>query len=124
MLEDKWSRWIAEANAVLAAYADCDARWWLFGPPYNTFQLVVGEPTGENVAIMLCRTKYIAGPTSWHNQKLKVSGDSNFSGYQMNRTFCLEDAAAGFRAESATFHWAKNVKVMDHYKWCVWLPTE
>ncbi len=122
MLDDAWSRWIAEANETLAAYGDCEARWWSFGPPCNHFRLVIGEPTGKNVAIMLFHTKYLAGPTDWPHQRLKVSRDLNSSETWSDWRFHLEDAAAGFRAESATFCWSQDIDVMDEHKWLVWRP--
>jgi hypothetical protein len=117
-----WTNWIALANDTLTLLDGCDARWWSMGPPCHTFQMVIGESTGENLAIMLTHTQYLAGPLFWSNQKLKVTWQSQSSHNWMDWEFVLEDPLAGFRAVSKTFHWAKNLQSFDENSWALWHP--
>lgn len=121
LTEHDWQRWADEANEVLAAFSQDGARWWGFGPPCQTFQLVVGDPVGSNVAIMLIGTRYVAGPTMWKNQVLRVQRLSSFSDPN-EVSWIVHDSAVAFRAEASLFMWAKNVEVCNPQKWLPWRP--
>jgi hypothetical protein len=123
-LERRWTPWIAAANDALASRPDAGARWWGFGPPCCTFQLVVGDPVGDNVAIMLTWCDYLAGPTSWSRQSIRISLRP-MSDDPSEFEFLLEDARAGFRAEGRTLHWACRVDVVDPRAWLLrWPPGD
>ncbi len=120
--ERAWIDWVAEANEALASLADAGARWWGFGPPCQCFQLVVGDPAGENLAIVLFYCRFLAGPTSWQPQAIQIAAIPMIRHDPSSWRFVLEDARAGFRAESGTFHWARNVNVVDTAAWGIWRP--
>ncbi|HSG72150.1 MAG TPA: hypothetical protein VLA12_17170 [Planctomycetaceae bacterium] len=120
--EADWRRWAEEANSALAALAGYDARWWSFGPPCHTFQLVVGDPVGVNVAIMLVGTKCVAGPTMWRDQIVRVSCLPTSADGRAVLTWHVTEPSVGFRAEAQNLMWAKNVDVCDPRKWLLWRP--
>jgi len=84
---------------------------------------VVGDPVGTNVAIMLSRTVYLAGPTMWQNQLIRVSRLPVPAGESAGPGWLLQDMSVGFRAESDSLFWAKNVEVCDPQKWLLWRPS-
>lgn len=120
----RWTAWVAEANDSLAGLSRLGARWWRYGPPCSGFQLVVGDPAGSNMAIMLFYCRYLAGPTAWQPQSIRITLRSRPDDGREGISFVLEDLPAGFRAESDTLHWARDVDVMDEGQWRLWTPPE
>lgn len=119
-MQESPSAWVEEANRALRSCGDWGARWWHFGPPCNTFRMVVGDPVGSNIAIMLTNTGYLAGPTAWDQQQIEIQWNSNSSKNWQDWEFVLEDKRIGFRAISVTLHWAKNVQILDERSWLLW----
>ncbi len=113
-----WDAWLADANAAFAARPRWGARWWGFGVSHGTFQLVVGDPVGRNLAVMLFWSRELSGPTSWERQRLRVARGPAGGGGR----FVVEDPAVGFRAAAESFHWARDVECLDPRKWLLWRP--
>jgi hypothetical protein len=113
---------VADANAALKSCRGANARWWSFGPPCNTFQLVIGDPKLADVAIMLTWLKYLSGPTTWEQQELQVQLDSHGSADYQEWSYTLIDASVGFRAVATTFHWSTRVEVLAPDAWKLWRP--
>jgi HAD superfamily hydrolase (TIGR01509 family) len=119
-----WDLWLAEVNRALAACPEAGARLWLYSTTHGTFQLVVGDPVGRNIAIMMFWCDWLSGPTSWSPQSLRATCFPRDPGPPHERRFVLEDPAGGFRAEAQSFHWARDVNVTDPYAWLIWRPHD
>ncbi len=100
------------------------ARWWCFGPPTDTFQLVVGDPLGINVAIMTSGTKFIAGPTAWDHQAIRVRRTALLSDEPGAADWVVQDTTVGFRVDSDSLWWARNVDGCDPHMWHLWRPSQ
>lgn len=117
-----WEQWAREANEALAELSAKGARWWDFSCSHRRFQLVVGDPVGSNVAIMLFWANHLAGPTQWENQAIRVRYQFTHTVPLLGLSWILEDERVGFRAEAPNFMWAKDVDVCDQEHWQLWRP--
>lgn len=122
MDERPWKAWVGDANSVLSTCRGSVARWWSFGPPCSTFQIVIGDPVRSDLAIMLTWLDYLSGPTSWPQRDFRIELDSHGSDDWMKWEYTLLDEAVGFRAIGKTFHWAPNVDVVQTDAWRLWRP--
>ena len=87
---------VEKINKALKSYAHADARWWSYSATHRTFEIVVGDPSGNgNIVLCLAGCDHIAGPVEWKNQKLEAKwiGDA-----QGKWHFTIADEVAGFRA--------------------------
>jgi hypothetical protein len=83
---------------------DKGARWWNFSVSHTTFNLVIGDPLGEdNLVLCLPGCGYLAGPVQWPNQQIEVAFADDF--------VIMEDQAVGFRAQGGLLQWRKNYDI-------------
>jgi hypothetical protein len=103
---------ITALNFELAEIGDCAASWWSYTASLNTFELVVGQPTGaKNLVIAMMSCQAISGPTNWHNQRLKVI----FAPSEEVWHFSLIDQLAGFSAQANMLSWRKNFDIVSNH---------
>jgi hypothetical protein len=114
MTDDEWaeeigtylSESIHAANTVLESMRKKDARWWSFSVSHTTFELVVGDPTGEDNIVLSLGCKYLMGPVRWPSQKIKIRIVDN--------QVVFEDECVGFRAEGGNFRWRQNLDILAY----------
>jgi HAD superfamily hydrolase (TIGR01509 family) len=119
-----WEQWIADANTALAECPELEARLWVYSVSHRTLQVVVGDPAGRNIAIMMFWCDWLSGPTFWSPQSLRATCFPQDSDSLHDWRFVLEDPVGGFRAEAQSFHWARDVDATDDYAWFMWRPPE
>jgi hypothetical protein len=120
--DTRLAAWVGQANDALADLRNRRAVWWGYGSPCSCFRLVAGDPAGSNVAIMLFFSRYLAGPTSWEPQSLRIRIQRAPEDRTREVVFLLEDPGAGFRAEASNLHWARDVDVLNESQWRLWRP--
>jgi hypothetical protein len=107
MMSSWLSDQVSAANTALGSMPDKGARWWNFSVSHTTFNMVVGDPLGnDNVVMSLC-CGYLAGPVEWPNQRLEVQ--------IAEQHVVIEDQSVGFRAEGGVFHWRRNFDLLSYH---------
>src|SRR4051794_39647798 len=62
---------VLAANVALRSMRDKGARWWSFSVSHTTFDIVIGDPLGDdNVVLCIPACDYLAGPVHWPNQQI------------------------------------------------------
>lgn len=108
MTEAEIAEYVRAANEALATMRDKGARWWSFSVSHTTFDMVIGEPLGEdNVALCLAGCDFLSGPVKWPNQQIEIAMSS--------RGIVIQDPSVGFRAEGAHFRWRRNYDLMSYH---------
>lgn len=102
--------YIREANEALASMRGKEGRWWRYSASHRTFDLVVGDPTGDdNLALCLVGCDSICGPTRWPAQKLQILCDG-----AAPSTVVLSDQSVGFKAVARMCQWRRNFDLLRH----------
>lgn len=122
LTEADWEHWERDANLALAEFSSEEGRWWGFTCSHHRFQLVVGDPAGRNIAIMLFWTKRLSGPIRWDRQEIRVHHQFERTAKSLDILWTLEDSNVGFRAEASNFLWARDVDACDEHSWKLWRP--
>lgn len=108
MSSSNWDSYYGELNELLESMSDKGARWWNFSVSHRTFDLVVGDPFGEdNVCITMIACQRLCGPAIWAQQRLRVKPRTNA------REVVLEDSAAGFSGEGH-LRWRRNFDILAY----------
>jgi hypothetical protein len=103
---------IGELNAALANISGVSAAWWSYTVSHQTFELVVGEPSGNrNVVITLSACDEVSGPTRWSGQNLQV----RFTPSSEAWLFEVADRSVSFVAHSRMLAWRKDFDVLEHH---------
>src|SRR5829696_2731033 len=91
--------YVRAANEALAGMRDKGGRWWSYSVSHCTFELVVGEPLGEdNLVLSLGACEYISGPVIWPEQSIEVIWRCDRARVDRAWEFILQDEAVGFKA--------------------------
>jgi hypothetical protein len=99
---------LRELETDLRATRDKGARWWDFSVSHTTFNLVIGDPLGdENLVLCLPGCRYLAGPVQWPNQQIEVGFVDN--------SIVIEDRTVGFRAQGGLLQWRKNYDIWSFH---------
>lgn len=99
---------VAAANAALCAMRDKGARWWNYCVSHTTFDMVVGDPLGnDNVVLCLPGCGYLTGPVQWPNQQIEIQFTEN--------CVVLQDQSVGFRAEGGPLRWRRNYDLLSYH---------
>jgi hypothetical protein len=92
---------ICAANEALVSMRGHGARWWNFSVSHTKFNIVVGDPLGEdNVVLCLPGCGYLAGPVQWPNQQIEI--------VVVDDCTVIQDQSVGFRAEDGRLRWRRN----------------
>src|SRR5262249_27230237 len=76
MSEDELNDHIKAANTALSSMRDKGARWWNYCVSHRTFDMVIGDPMGnDNIALCLPACAHLSGPVKWDNQRIEVVVD-------------------------------------------------
>ncbi|HEV8159255.1 MAG TPA: hypothetical protein VGP58_09500 [Pyrinomonadaceae bacterium] len=113
--------YVTAANKALSKMRDKSARWWNYSFSHSTFDLVVGDPQGnENILLSLAACEYLAGAMDWNEQQIEVIFKCDRTKQQRVWNFILQDESAGFKAIAGVFEWRKNFNLLKHLH----LPSE
>ena len=105
---------INEANVLLTAAGALGARWWHYTASLNSFELVVGEPSGaNNLVLVLASCMSLAGPTSWNTQRLRVRAEPSSANDSGTTIFELRDDSVGFVARSNIFTFKQGWNLLE-----------
>jgi len=104
---------IAAANALLESEGKWAARWWSYTASLNTFELLVGDPSGTgNLVLVMAGCTHLSGPVSWSAQRLRVTLLRPTEDDQPP-TFELRDNANGFVAKASLFTFQKDWNLLE-----------
>jgi hypothetical protein len=113
-IDKEQEEYIRRANEELKLASNLSVRWWRYLVSHCTFVLVVGDPLGEqNMVLWLSACRYISGPVSWSNQKLKIEWYNSPTSAKRMWDFTLIDEAVGFKVEAGTFAWERNYNLLE-----------
>src|SRR5260370_25357063 len=99
---------VHDANAALCSMRDKGARWWNFSVSHTTFDMVIGDPLGnDNVVLCLPGCGYLAGPVQWASQQIEIQLTEN--------CVLIQDQSVGFRAEGGPLRWRRNYALWSYH---------
>jgi len=99
---------VSAANTALRSMRNKGARWWCFSVSHTTFDIVIGEPLGDdNVVLCIPACGYLAGPVEWPNQQIEIELADN--------VVLIQDHSVGFRAEGRSFRWRRNYDILSFH---------
>jgi hypothetical protein len=100
------------ATVALASMQGKSARWWRYMVSQQTFEMVIGEPLGEdNIVLCLPGCMYLAGPVRWPHQQIEVTYTRESDNPAAAGKFTLQDPSVGFRAVGGGFQWQRNFAI-------------
>jgi hypothetical protein len=87
---------------------DKSACRWNYSVSHSTFDLVIGDPQGnENIVLSLAACEYLAGSMNWNEQHIEVIFKCDRTKQQRVWEIILQDESAGFKATAGVFEWRK-----------------
>jgi hypothetical protein len=113
---------VRRANEALTALQHLGARWGGYHVSHDTFDLVVGDPLGQEDNVVICCTGivHVSGPVQWPNQRLRVVFDCDRNSPEV-WWFKLTDDAVGFRLETGGFMWQRKYDI--HTNGSIWFSA-
>src|SRR5262249_37722464 len=107
--------YVREANKALSLMRSKGGHWWSYSAGHSTFELLVGEATGEdNLVLSLAACEYISGPVIWDEQNLEVIWYCDRTRERGGWKFVLQDEPVGFKAIGGVFAWRKDFDLLEH----------
>ena len=112
-IEADQTRYVIEANAILASLRQYGCRWWDYSVSHRTFKLIVGDALARtpNVLVVLSACDHISGPVSWPAQQLRVIFEIDRKQDQA-WLFILQDDSVQFKAVAGAFGWRKDFDLL------------